>query len=178
MRLITHIKASNLLSFGPDGLDLELHDLNVLIGPNGSGKSNFLEIFEILKALPRGDEDSNNLEQVISRGGGIEEWIMKIGKNSSFQIQAETTIEHFLLDEKSSVDHTLTCSKFQLIQEEKISPIGAGNKNPVSVSRLARGQIMFGPSSGTLENGTSFVSRGFSPLSTRASNRLLNDLAS
>ncbi|MEO6037626.1 MAG: AAA family ATPase, partial [Saprospiraceae bacterium] len=83
MRLITHIKASNLLSFGPDGLDLELRDLNVLIGANGSGKSNFLEIFEVLKSLPRSDEDSNNLRQIISRGGGKAEWIWKGNKESS-----------------------------------------------------------------------------------------------
>lgn len=61
MRHIQHIKVSNLLSFGPKGIDLELGDLNVLIGPNGSGKSNFLEIFEILMALPRDEEDSNNI---------------------------------------------------------------------------------------------------------------------
>jgi predicted ATPase len=30
MRLVQHIKVSHLLSFGPEGLDLELHDLNVL----------------------------------------------------------------------------------------------------------------------------------------------------
>lgn len=55
MRLIKHIKASNLLSFGPEGLDFELHDLNVLIGPNGSGKSNFLELFDLLRATPTTD---------------------------------------------------------------------------------------------------------------------------
>ncbi|MEO6758396.1 MAG: AAA family ATPase [Saprospiraceae bacterium] len=91
MRLITHIKASNLLSFGPDGLDLELRDLNVLIGPNGSGKSNFLEVFEVLKSLPRNEEDSNNLQQVISRGGGKSEWIWKGSKDS--KIILDTTLQ-------------------------------------------------------------------------------------
>lgn len=87
MRLITHIKASNLLSFGPDGLDLELHDLNVLIGPNGSGKSNFLEVFELLRSLPRNEEDSNNIRQVISRGGGDLEWVWKGDKDSEIFIE-------------------------------------------------------------------------------------------
>ncbi len=45
MKSIERIKASNILSFGPNGIDVELGDLNVLIGPNGSGKSNFLERF-------------------------------------------------------------------------------------------------------------------------------------
>lgn len=87
MRLITHIKASNLLSFGSGGLDLELGDLNVLIGPNGSGKSNFLEIFEFMRALPKNKEDSNNLREVISRGGGTSELSWKGNKNEDIFIE-------------------------------------------------------------------------------------------
>lgn len=97
MRLITHIKASNLLSFGPDGLDLELHDLNVLIGPNGSGKSNFLEVFELLRSLPRNEEDSNNLKQIISRGGGQPEWIWKGNKNAEIFLESDLSIRSDLL---------------------------------------------------------------------------------
>ncbi len=78
MQSIKKIKASNLLSFGPDGLDLELGNLNVLIGANGSGKSNFLEIFSLLRSLPRSSEEfSSNLHGVISRGGGATEWEFK-----------------------------------------------------------------------------------------------------
>ena len=38
--LIRRITLQNLLSFGPNQVELELGPLNVLIGPNGSGKSN------------------------------------------------------------------------------------------------------------------------------------------
>ena len=34
--MFNRIKLKNILSFGPDGHDLELGPLNVLIGPNGS----------------------------------------------------------------------------------------------------------------------------------------------
>lgn len=110
MRLITHIKASNLLSFGFNGLDLELHDLNVLIGPNGSGKSNFLEIFELLKSLPRNEEDSNNLKQVISKGGGPSEWACKAltinGKIRSYPVaDIEVVFEDKVLFEEKSLKH-------------------------------------------------------------------------
>ena len=37
--LIQNLSASGILSFGPQGVDLSMRDLNVLIGPNGSGKS-------------------------------------------------------------------------------------------------------------------------------------------
>ncbi len=78
MQLIKHIKASNILSFGPDGLDLPLGSLNVLIGPNGSGKSNFLELLALLRSTPRSSEDSiGNLQGVIRRGGGVREWLWK-----------------------------------------------------------------------------------------------------
>ena len=45
--LIHRLKVSGLLSFGPNGVDLPMQPLNVLIGPNGSGKSNFLEATKI-----------------------------------------------------------------------------------------------------------------------------------
>ena len=37
MKLFHGLKLSGLLSFGPDGIDLPMERLNVLIGPNGSG---------------------------------------------------------------------------------------------------------------------------------------------
>jgi predicted ATPase len=50
--LLKKLKVAGLLSFGPEGVNLPLRDLNVFIGPNGSGKSNFLEILALLKAAP------------------------------------------------------------------------------------------------------------------------------
>ena len=52
--LIHRLKVPGLLSFGPNGVDLPMEPLNVLIGPNGSGKSNFLEVMALLRAAPRG----------------------------------------------------------------------------------------------------------------------------
>ena len=116
MRLIKHIKASNLLSFGPDGLDLELHDLNVLIGANGSGKSNFLEIFELLRALPKGEEDSNNLNGIINRGGGIYEWLWKGAKS-----HAGFFLESILSFNRIDLRHGFTLASFlDMISSEYI----------------------------------------------------------
>jgi predicted ATPase len=67
--LIRHLKVSGLLSFGPQGLDLPLEPLNVLIGPNGSGKSNLLEILALLRAAPV------NLPEPIKEMGGVREWL-------------------------------------------------------------------------------------------------------
>ena len=64
-----NIKLQNLLSFGPDGIDLPLRDLNVLIGPNGSGKSNLIESISLLQSAPR------LLASPVRDGGGISDWL-------------------------------------------------------------------------------------------------------
>ena len=69
--LIHRLKVTRFLSFGPDGVDLPMEPLNVLIGPNGSGKSNFLEAIALLKDAPRVISDH------IAREGGVRGWIWK-----------------------------------------------------------------------------------------------------
>ena len=71
VRLIRRLKISGLLSFGPQGIDLPLEPLNVLIGPNGSGKSNLLEALALLQAAPR------SLPAPVKAMGGIWEWLWK-----------------------------------------------------------------------------------------------------
>ena len=69
--LIRRLKVSGMLSFGPQGIDLPMEPLNVLIGPNGSGKSNFIEALALLQAAPR------DLSAPVKRMGGISEWLWK-----------------------------------------------------------------------------------------------------
>ena len=69
--LIQRLKISGMLSFGPEGIDLPMEPLNVLIGPNGSGKSNFIEALALLQAAPR------DLSAPVRRMGGISEWLWK-----------------------------------------------------------------------------------------------------
>ena len=51
--MLRRLKLSGLLSFGPNGVELPLAPLNVLIGANGSGKSNLLEAIALLRSAPR-----------------------------------------------------------------------------------------------------------------------------
>ncbi len=69
--LIRRLKVAGLLSFGPQGIDLPLDGLNLLIGPNGSGKSNLLEVLALLRASPR------NLPAPVKEMGGVAEWLWK-----------------------------------------------------------------------------------------------------
>src|SRR5262245_33450499 len=70
-RFLSTIQLSNLLSFGKEGVRLDLEPLNVLIGPNGAGKSNLVEALTLLAAAPR------DLSACIREGGGAAEWIWK-----------------------------------------------------------------------------------------------------
>ena len=85
MKLFHGLNLAGLLSFGPDGIDLPMERLNVLIGPNGSGKSNLLEAVSLLQAAPRG------IAEPISRMGGVREWTWK-GAETSNSISIDVTV--------------------------------------------------------------------------------------
>ncbi len=80
--MLRRITAKNLLSFGPDGVSLDLLPLNVLIGPNGSGKSNLFEAIGLLQAAPHG------LATPIRAGGGIRNWIWKGQPGATATVEA------------------------------------------------------------------------------------------
>lgn len=69
--LIRRLVLKNFLSYGPEGVSVDLLPLNVLIGPNGSGKSNLLEALEILRAT------AGDLQATVREGGGIGEYLWK-----------------------------------------------------------------------------------------------------
>ena len=110
--LLKRIKVSGLLSFGPIGVDLPLHPLNVLIGPNGSGKSNLLEILALLRAAPK------NLASPVKAMGGIREWLWK-GKDASSEAVIDVLVH--LPTSFADVRHVLALrehgSRFELSDE-------------------------------------------------------------
>ena len=83
---IHHLKVSGLLSFGPEGIDLALSPLNVLIGPNGSGKSNLLEVLALLRSAP------SHLPSPVKEVGGISQWLWK-GEGSRHSALIDARVE-------------------------------------------------------------------------------------
>jgi predicted ATPase len=69
--LIRRLRLQNFLSFGPEGVSVDLLPLNVLIGPNASGKSNLLEALTIFRAA------AGDLQSGLREGGGIAEYLWK-----------------------------------------------------------------------------------------------------
>lgn len=75
----------NFLSFGPEGQEIELRNLNVLIGPNGSGKSNLIDALAMLRSAP------TDIAIPIRNGGGISEWIWRERREPDRLSKAELT---------------------------------------------------------------------------------------
>ena len=67
--MLKSLRLRHILSFRD--AEIELGPLNVLIGPNGSGKSNLIEIFDLLRHLPR------DLQEFARVSGGPQDWIWK-----------------------------------------------------------------------------------------------------
>ena len=110
-RLLTEIRLDNLLSFGLGSASLPLESLNVLIGPNGSGKSNLLEAIALLRS------STTDWRPVISRGGGVGEWIWQ------GQPDEPASVEAVFANPRGSepLRHTIAFRKeqqvFQLVDE-------------------------------------------------------------
>ena len=115
--LFHRLKFSGLLSFGPQGIDLSMEPLNVLIGPNGSGKSNFLEAISLFHAAPR------DIGEPISRMGGIREWLWK-GPDTPHSITLESMVNYSMGD---MLRHSLTLTEqvgYLLVADERVEPTG------------------------------------------------------
>ena len=69
--MIKKIKLTNFLSYGAEGVELEMRPLNIIVGPNGAGKSNLLEAIGFLPAATK------TLAGPVRTGGGVSDWIYK-----------------------------------------------------------------------------------------------------
>jgi predicted ATPase len=98
---LSRVKVRNLLSFGPEGVDVKLEPLNVLIGPNATGKSNFLRVLAVLKAAPV------DLSRAFTDTDGPDEWAWKGQATlpASF-IEATVTLPKSALEHSLSLDIT------------------------------------------------------------------------
>lgn len=95
--MIDRITLTDFLSFGPGAHELLLRPLNVLIGPNGSGKSNLVEAFAVLRAVPK------DLPLPIRKGGGVDEWIWRGGREHAESASIEVVFAAGEIDGKKPV---------------------------------------------------------------------------
>lgn len=109
--LLREIKATNLLSFGPESGPLELRPLNVLIGPNGSGKSNLVEAISLLRAAPV------YLAAPVRDGGGIRDWIWKGASGGAAELEVVVENPGGRQPLRHSIKFIESSQKFELVDE-------------------------------------------------------------
>jgi len=135
------LSLKNFLSYGPEGAEIELQPLNVLVGANGSGKSNFIEALGLLRALP------HDFLEPIRKGGGISEWLWKGAQPAAAEISVQVnSIESVLGDRMpTTFDHRLSFAavgqRTQIIDEVIENPAAEGKTNvPRYFYRYRQGQ--------------------------------------
>lgn len=142
--LLHKIKVSNLLSFGPEGISLDLKPLNVLIGPNGSGKSNLIEAIGLLCAAP------THLASPVRDGGGIRDWIWKGQPNRAAAIEVVADNpggKHNLLHRIEFIESS---QKFELVDERvENSAADPGKDEPFFYYRFQKGRPVLSVKDGT-----------------------------
>ncbi len=117
--VLRRIAVKNLLSFGPDGIDLEFRPLNVLVGPNGSGKSNLYEVLGLLGST------TPELVDYVRQNGGIREWLWRGRSDVNAVIEAEIRdpaqqidVRHRLEIGDSSGDLRIVSEEFKIVEQE------------------------------------------------------------
>lgn len=137
--LIERLQVRGLLSFGPDGVDLPLEPLNVIIGPNGSGKSNLLKVLAILRAAPR------NLPTVFKASGDMAGWFWQ-PSNYIRKATINATVASGL--KSASIKHSLglSCDEDRLsVHHERIDRT-MNSSSSLIVQANRSGQVFLGAS--------------------------------
>ncbi|MGD9826313.1 AAA family ATPase [Desulfobacter sp.] len=111
---IKELSIENTLSFGPDGNNIPLQPLNVIIGPNGSGKSNLIEIISLFQAMP------TDLKQAIRKGGGAKDWLWKGEFEPIAKIETNLVCDDYIRDGKLlryAMHFTAVNQRFEVFDE-------------------------------------------------------------
>jgi predicted ATPase len=110
--MLQSISLTNLLSYGPKTVELELKPLNVIIGPNGSGKSNLIEAIALLQSAPKA------LALPVREGGGVRDWLWKGGdSNPTAKVEAIISYPSGKMPLRYQFSFTEARQRFQLVDE-------------------------------------------------------------
>lgn len=139
MMLIENIKLKNILSFGPEAIELELRPLNVLIGPNGSGKSNFIDMLDLIRSLPK------DVGRPIRKSGGIINWIWR-GRHASDSLEVSATLANPTGSEPSHMVYSIEIGAYdygvEVLRESLHASTEGGEPRPYFSSSLKTGEVL------------------------------------
>ncbi len=124
------IRLKNFLSYGNSSEEIKLKSLNVLIGPNTSGKSNLIEALRLLRAAPQKGRE-NDIENVLSKGGGVSEWIWK-GESkdriTEIQVHTDSYSRMNLIIKYNLKFHETSNKRFEILEESLIRKTNISDK--------------------------------------------------
>ncbi len=135
-RLLHSIRLENFLSYGPEGVQLGLKPLNILIGQNASGKSNLIQAVELLRATP------NGLSSFLRQGGGVAEWLYKGGKQLP-TAEIIASVDYPVVDDQlhHSLSFTAGNQRLQIVDEAIKSAAGSIRQDiPIVYYSYQRGE--------------------------------------
>jgi predicted ATPase len=124
---LRRMSVRNMLSFGPEEVEIDFLQLNLLVGVNGAGKSNVISLIELMAASPI------DLEARINTRGGFRDWLFhgNDGRASTGEIDIHVSDSEHLLS------HRLVFSELQgrpVIEFESVlrGNIGGGKSETVA----------------------------------------------
>lgn len=113
---LKQITLANFLSYGEEGVSLDLGSMNVLVGPNGAGKSNLLDAIGFLSATTKG------VAVPVRMGGGVSDWIYKGNPQSLASIgvvmaNSPHNAERFGCDLEYAIKFACVKNRFEVVAE-------------------------------------------------------------
>ena len=123
--VLRRVAVKNLLSFGSDGIDLEMRPLNVVLGPNGSGKTNLLEILGLLAATTSGLADH------VARNGGMQQWMWrgKTDTHAVVEVDVDDPISHQLVRHRIEIGELFGNLRIYAEDFEVVEPVSTYDNN-------------------------------------------------
>lgn len=123
--VLRRIAVKNLLSFGSDGIDLEMRPLNVVLGPNGSGKTNLLEILGLLTATTSGLADH------VARNGGMQQWMWggKTDTHAVLEVDVDDPVGHQLVRHRIEIGESFGSLRIYAEDLEIVGPVSTQDNN-------------------------------------------------
>ena len=86
---LNNIKVSGFKSIR--ALEMEMHDLNVLIGANGAGKSNFIELFRFIRNLVE-----ERLQIYVAQQGGADKMLYRGSEvTNAIEVELDISPNHY-----------------------------------------------------------------------------------
>lgn len=125
---LKNISIKGFKSFGPEGQEIPIQDITVLLGANGAGKSNLISFFHMLNFMTTGA-----LQNYIGQSGYANS-LLFFGSKETTRIIAELTFSDSLSEDKYKFSLSHAAGDTLIFTEETLYWKNHNSNNPFRVS--------------------------------------------